>query len=84
MQPQKSLCTNTFKITLTLPCMNLKRCDYTAICQQLSLNHISNFMHFSKIPILFQKSDSTIYEVQLYPVINAKATKNEVKQSQKS
>lgn len=40
--------------------MNFKRCDYTAICKQLFLNHISNFTHFSKNQILFQKSDSTI------------------------
>lgn len=47
-------------MTLAFPGVNLKRCDYTAICKQLLLNHISTFTHFSKKQILLQKSDSTI------------------------
>lgn len=48
------------RVTLTFPCMNLKRWDYTAICKQLILNHVSNFTCFIKNPSLFQRSDSTL------------------------
>lgn len=64
--------------------MNLKRCDYTAICKQLFLTHISNFTHFSKKKqILFQNSDSTGFR-QITASFQCKSDQKEAKQKTKN
>lgn len=62
--------------------MNLKRCDYTAICKQLFLNHISNFTLQQNPHSILEDSRrvTQLCEGKLYQVVNAKVTPNEVKQ----